>query len=316
MPSYAVQLEHVGRIYAGARRTPPRTALDSISLTIERGAWVAILGPNGSGKSTMLRIVGAMDRPTQGSVRWFGDADATSRQRQSRIGVVLQTTSLDPLLTARENLSLQGAVFGMDRAMCASRIDDVAVELAIADRLNDRVGALSGGLARRVDLARALLTNPELLLLDEATAGLDPPARNEFLDAIARRRIDSDMTVLMTTHLIEEAERADRVIMMDQGAIVADGAPQDLRSELASKNEFAIHSSIESASLLRDRGFRVIDSSDGIIAMFFGDDERDIASALRELAAAGFTARIGAPTLEDVFVARTGHVLRTDRSGA
>lgn len=316
MESFAVQLEGVRRVFRGTRRTGPRTALDGVSLSVAPGAWVALLGPNGSGKSTLLRLAGALDAPTEGVVRWFDNIEESLQSRRARIGVVMQTTTLDPLLTGRENLLLQGAVFGMTRAEREDRIVTIGDELAIATRLDDRVGALSGGLARRVDLARALLPDPELLLLDEATAGLDPPARDEFLRAVEARRAATGLTVMMSTHLMEEAERADRVIMIDEGRLVADGAPAALRHELGAPGGVAIRAPREALELLRECGVEA-SIANGEAAATIGRSDADcVARTVLALAEAGHTVRLGSPTLEDVFMAKTGHALRTERSGA
>lgn len=306
--SWALRLEEVRRVFAGTRRTGPRTAVDRLSLSFDPGGWTALLGPNGSGKSTLLRMIATLDEPTEGRVRWFGDSATTPAARRARIGVVLQTTSLDPLLTGRENLRLHGAVFGMPRDEVQDRIHEVAADVGVSDRLDDRVGALSGGLRRRLDLARALLPTPELLLLDEATVGLDPPSRADFLRCVQRHRSERDMTVIMSTHLMDEAERADRVIMMDRGHVVADGTPEALRNSL-SNNALLVSAPSQAAATLLECGLNVHERNGEVVATIAEGKNQQLAQIVAALAGHGFSVRVGATTLEDVFVAKTGRSL-------
>lgn len=313
--SRVVQLEDVRRVFEGTRRTGPRTAIDGATLSIDHGSWTALLGPNGSGKSTLLRIIATLDQPTDGHVQWFGDSRLSLPARRARLGVVLQTTSLDPLLTGRENLRLQGAIFGFSRSETDERIGRIVSDFGVADRLDDRVGALSGGLARRVDLARAVLTAPALLLLDEPTAGLDPPSREQFLDLIARQRAASGMTVIMSTHLMEEAERADRVAMMDQGRIVAIGSPNELRTSL-SNGAVTLRAPVEAAAVLQSCGLTPSNQNQETIVTMAANQNAQLAQVVSALTERGFPVRVGAPTLEDVFLEMTGRSLRASESAS
>lgn len=207
-----------------------------------------------------MRLLALTDRPDAGELAWRGHALVGTgavpgrarghRAYRASLGMVFQNPGLDTLLTMRENLALQGALAGLDRAATARRIDELARQLDLDTRLDDRVGTLSGGTVRRADLARALVPTPTLLLLDEATTGLDLRARGEFFDLLTRlRRTPHEptppqeragtpahpLTIVMTTHLMDEAERADRVIMMSRGRIVADDSPTTLRARVGTR---------------------------------------------------------------------------------
>lgn len=308
MSDSAIELDHVRRVYPDSKGADDRVALDDVSLSIKKGAWISLLGPNGSGKSTLLRLLATMDEPTTGALRWFGDANANRRDIRATLGVVFQSPSLDVLLSIRENLRLQSAIFGLPEAESNARIERLADELRLTDRLDDRVGALSGGLARRADLARALLTNPSLLLLDEATAGLDPPSRDEFLAALSRRHGAGDLTILMTTHLMDEAERAGRVVMMDGGRVVADGSPDDLRRGLTHDGRIVLRTGWASHDELAALGYSPTRAGESALLPFTHEDH-EFGEALDALIASGASVSIGPPTLEDVFAAKTGHTL-------
>jgi len=285
-------LAGVERSYPG--RPAPRVALAGVTLEIEAGEFVALLGPNGAGKSTLLRLLAGLDRPDSGEIH---------APPRARLGVVFQKPALDRLLTVRENLALQAALFGLDRR--AERAEDAAAELGIADRLGDRVGTLSGGLARRADLARAMLTDPDLLLLDEPTAGLDHAARSAFLEAIdARRERSPGLAVILSTHLMDEAERAGRVVLMSEGRVVADGAPGELRAGLGRGP--LLRAGAEAAGRLDASRLEITEGPRGVTAS--GDDDA-IEAAARALLAAGVPFEVAPPTLGDVYLARAGRAL-------
>lgn len=205
---------------------PDRVALDGFSLQADN-EMVALLGPNGSGKSTLMGVIAQSIRPQGGEV-----VSPTSRVGLS---MVFQTPALDMLLTVRENLHIAGALHGIRPSDRQARVLAIAQELDIADRLDEQVRHLSGGLARRADLARALMPHPKLLLLDEPTTGLDIDARRSFWESMLRVRKQFGMTVLLATHLIDEAERADRVLMMRLGERVCFDSPDVLRSRLGER---------------------------------------------------------------------------------
>ncbi len=217
-----ISLSHIGVIYR-SKKTEDRVALSDFSLEANNEI-IAILGPNGSGKSTLLHVIAQTVIPVSGKV-----AAPTSRER---LAVVFQTPALDELLTVRENLMVAGGLHNLSKAETRLRIESICSDLDIGDRLDDQVRHLSGGLARRADLARALITHPAVLLLDEPTTGLDIDARRIFWDTLSRARSQWKMTVMLATHFTDEAEQTDRVLLMKEGHLAHQGSPAELRSHL------------------------------------------------------------------------------------
>jgi len=205
-----------------------RLALDGVSFSVRKGEIFGLLGPNGGGKTTLFKILSTALRPTSGSARIEG-IDVRDDAVRRRIGVVFQAPSLDQKLTVAENLLHQGHLYGLMGSALRRRIDEELARFKLTDRARDRVEKLSGGLQRRVELAKSLLHQPEVLLLDEPSTGLDPGARRDLWDAL---RSLKGVTVLLTTHLLEEAERCDRLAILHKGKLVALGAPLDLRGEI------------------------------------------------------------------------------------
>ncbi len=217
-----------------SHRYRERLALDSVSLEVRPGEVFALLGPNGGGKTTLFRILCTSMAPSAGRASICGQDVVTQADAVRRlIGVVFQHPSLDAKLTVRENLMHQGHLYGLAGAALQSRIDEMLQRFAVVDRARDRVDTLSGGLARRVDLAKGLLHRPRVLLLDEPSTGLDPQARWNVWQYLDRCRREDGLTVLMTTHFMDEADRCDRVGIIDAGRLVAVGTPESLKSEIS-----------------------------------------------------------------------------------
>lgn len=299
------------RVYPARRKRPARTALRGVSLRVEPASFVALLGPNGSGKSTLLRILATLDAPDSGSLLLLGhDPRTGARSVRSRLGVVFQSPALDPLLTVRENLRNHGALHGLAASRRDEAVGVAASRLGIDDRLDDRVASLSGGLVRRADLARAVLTSPALLLLDEPTTGLDPAARASFLDAIDTLRRDTGATIVLSTHLMDEATRADRVVMLSEGEVVCDGAPADLCTALGAA---ALRLDPRDARRLGSTGLRVMTRGREVLA---AGEPHAVADAASSLARDGVSFTFSPPTLADVYLAHTGRSLSdSDRDG-
>jgi len=301
------------------RKAPPIVALDGVSLTVEAGESLALLGPNGAGKSTLMRLIATLDRPDSGGVRVLGEdpsegAGAT-RAIRSKIGVVFQQHGLDPLLTVEENLMNQAALFGITGDDARSKARHAAIDLGVADRLASRVGELSGGLARRVDLARALLHQPSVLLLDEPTTGLDHLSRASFLDAIEQRRSTGTLTVVLSTHLMDEAQRMDRVALIDHGKVVAQGSPAALCGGVGGllvRTDAGLSGELESAGLdVRTVGGEAVGAGAAETVL-------DTAQCLSARASAGdgvTHVHVGPPTLGDAYLALTGSAL-DEQNGA
>lgn len=217
-----IRLEGVRKSYPGQSESRP--ALDGITLEIHPGEMLAIVGPNGSGKSTLLGMLSGVLRPTGGKV--------TGNPVRS---VVLQRTALDGLLSVRENAMLFARVYGVAKPDRERRLVEMAAMTGLADRLGDRVGTLSGGLARRADLLRAVMVGPELLILDEPAAGLDRESHAGVMASLVRLRERLRMAVVMATHDMGDAGSADRVMMLREGRIAADGPPPELIAGLGAE---------------------------------------------------------------------------------
>ena len=209
-----------------------KVALDGVSFDIEEGASFALLGPNGAGKTTLINILCTLHRPDSGSVSVAGhDALRYPRRARRNIGVVFQTSSLDDRLTARENLEFHGLVHGLPGRRRETRIRQVLELVGLEEWEDDVVRTFSGGMRRRLEIARALMHEPKILFLDEPTVGLDAQTRQQIWQYLDRLRREWSLTVLTTTHYIEEVEDADVVCIIDHGKIIAQGSPERLKGE-------------------------------------------------------------------------------------
>ncbi|MFJ4037534.1 ABC transporter ATP-binding protein [Microbacterium sp. NPDC090007] len=207
------------------------TAVKDLSFDVPEGALFAFLGENGAGKSTTIGCITTTLSPTSGTVRVCGrDVVADPNEVRRNLGVVFQQSLLDPLLTTRENLSIRARFYGLERREAARRIAELSETVGLEAVLDRRYGVLSGGQKRRADIARSLVHQPRVIFLDEPTAGLDPQSREQIWSAIGRLRSEHSTTVFLTTHYMEETERADRVCIIARGEIVAQGTPAELRS--------------------------------------------------------------------------------------
>jgi ABC-2 type transport system ATP-binding protein len=284
-------------------------ALDGLSFEVQPGELFGLLGPNGGGKTTLFRIVTTLMPPSSGTAEVLGHRTTIDPAAVRRsLGVVFQQPALDAELTVRENLRFHGVLVGLGGRTLDDRIDALLDVFGLGDRDGDRVKTLSGGLTRRADLARGLLHRPPLLLLDEPTTGLDPTARRELWAALARLRRDEGTTVVVATHLMEEAERCDRVAILDRGHLVALGAPDDLTAELGDETLWLESAQPDAlAQSLRDR-FGWTTRRVGAAVLVEADDAP---AALGQVYAAlpehVVSATVRRPTLDDVFAARTGH---------
>jgi ABC-2 type transport system ATP-binding protein len=294
-----------------------RLALDGATLSVARGEIFALLGPNGGGKTTLFRILATLLRATSGTFRIDGlDPALDVRAVRRRLGVVFQAPGLDRKLTVRENLALQGALLNMSGSRLAGRIDDLLGAFSIRDRAGDLVETLSGGLARRVEIAKALLAAPPVLLLDEPSTGLDPGARRD-LTALLTELARGGTAVLLTTHLFDEADAAHRIGILDRGRLVALGAPAALKAEVGG-DVVTVEAREEGGApaLAREISGR-FGAEAGKVATVGKTVrvERPQAHTFVPSLVEAFPGRfrsltLGAPSLEDVFIDRTGRAFR------
>ena len=285
-----------------------RRALDGIDLRVEKGEVYGLLGPNGGGKTTLFRILSTLLEPNDGTVRILGrDPLRDAAGIRARIGVVFQHASLDLKLTVLENLRHQGHLYGLRGRSLLERIESVLRRVRLTDRRDDRTEELSGGLRRRVDLARGLLHGPELLLFDEPSSGLDPLARRALWDDLQKLREEQGVTVLLTTHFIEEAERCDRVGILDRGRLVTEGTPEALKRSM-NKDVLVIEAE-HTEALSADIEAQVSVSPvllDGTVRIECDDGQAMMASLYACFRDRISAIRLGRPTLEDVFIRETG----------
>ncbi len=288
-------------------RFKDRVAVDAVSFEIPQGEIFGLLGPNGGGKTTLFRVLSTLFAPQEGSVTVLGvDLASDPRSVRGRLGVVFQSPSLDGKLRVEENLMHQGHLYGLHGTALRTRIVTMLDQFKIADRARDNAGELSGGLQRRVEIAKSLLHGPGILLLDEPSSGLDPGARADLWVLLHRLRSAEGMTIVLTTHLMEEAERCDRVGIMDSGRLVALDTPAALRAEVggevltlavADPDDFLNSPLLPAGARMLDGQIRVETTQ---AARLLGDLQSALPGRIR-------TATVGQPTLEDVFIRKTGH---------
>jgi ABC-2 type transport system ATP-binding protein len=285
-----------------------RTALSKVSFHIEEQEIFGLLGPNGGGKSTLFRILSTLMSPAEGRASIAGfDVERQSAEVRKRIGVVFQSQSLDKKLTVEENLRSQGHLYGLSGVVLRQRIDEVTARLGLADRRAELVEALSGGLRRRVEIAKALLHKPQVLLMDEPSTGLDPSARRELWQYAASLRESQGVTVLLTTHILEEADKCDRLILLHQGHIVAEGTPAELKSKIGGDVVELEVADVETMRGELERRFGVTPMVvDGSLHIEIGNGHRFITEVVEAFPGAIQSVALHKPTLEDVFEHETG----------
>lgn len=304
-------LEYAYRTRRRARETGVRKALDGLSFRVAAGEIFGFLGPNGGGKTTLFRILATLARPQAGSVRVFGaDLAADAAAVRRRLGVVFQNPSLDIHLTVRENLLHQGHLYGLGGRDLAARIDAALDRFGLAERGAQRALELSGGLRRRVEIAKALLHGPRLLLLDEPSTGLDPGARRDLWTTLEDLRRDG-VTVLLTTHFMEEGDRCDRLALIDRGALVGEGSPAALKEEIG--GDVITLSGPDPGELWRELAGRFPDLApeirDGAVRLERERGHELVARLIEALPGRVDSVTVARPTLEDVFLHRTGRRL-------
>jgi ABC-2 type transport system ATP-binding protein len=291
-----------------------REALKGISFVVNEGEIFALLGPNGSGKTTLFRILSTLMLPTGGRALVAGfDAASQPDAVRRRIGVVFQSPSVDIKLTAAENLWHQGHLYGLRGAALKARIKEMLERVGLADRSGDRVENFSGGMQRRVELAKGLMHRPSVLLLDEPTTGLDPGARRDLWQYLQQLRTQERVSVIVTTHLMEEAERCDRLAILNLGQIVALGTPPELRSEIGGDVILLGSSAPSSLALSIGKRFAIAATVlDDKVRLERKDGHKFVTELMEAFPGEIDSISVSKPTLEDVFIDRTGHRLWTE----
>lgn len=224
-----LNIQNVSKSYAQTK------ALNDVSFHVEQGSFVGLLGENGAGKSTLLNIIAGYIQQDQGSVYYNDQRLSESVKNKSELGIVFQNSVLDKNLSVLENLYVRGSLYSLNKSDLKSRIEQLTQEFELEPILKQRYGTLSGGQRRKVDIARALIHQPKFLILDEPTTGLDPDIRKTVWDIMKRLRKKENLTILLTTHYMEETADCDQLIMLDHGEIIKEGTPNELKEMFSSK---------------------------------------------------------------------------------
>ena len=297
-------------------RYDERTALSGVSFQVRPAELFGLLGPNGSGKTTLFRILSTLMVPTGGRALILGNDVAKDPNRLRRqIGVVFQSQSIDVKLTAAENLRHQGHLYGMQGTTLKARIAEMLSRVGLSDRANEKAETFSGGMQRRLELAKGLLHRPSVLLLDEPTTGLDPGARRDVWQYLQILRDDERVSVIVTTHLMEEAERCDRLAILNEGKLVALGTPTELKQEIGGDIILLDTNDAEGlAEKIRVR-FRVHPQVlDGQVRLEREQGHRFITDVVEAFPGEIEGISVSKPALEDVFIRRTGHKFWTEKT--
>jgi ABC-2 type transport system ATP-binding protein len=302
------------------------TALNGLSLTVAPGTVFGLLGPNGAGKSTTIKILTTLSRPTSGTATVAG-IDVLRRPDAVRraIGVVTQRAGTDPMATGRENLQLAGRIHGMSGKAVKQRADELLARFGLTEAANRVVRTYSGGMARKLDVALGLMHRPQVLFLDEPTTGLDPQARSEMWAEIARLAGEERMTIMLTTHYLEEADQlADRLAIVDRGQLVTEGSPEQLKRELRGDAVVAELAPGTDLAVARAAIERIGDARDvtldgRAVRARVDHGASAVPSVLAALETAGVTAlsiTVARPSLDDVYLRHTGRTFAAAEIGA
>ncbi|MBI4514845.1 MAG: ABC transporter ATP-binding protein [Deltaproteobacteria bacterium] len=303
MTAEAIRVERLRHVYGS------RVALDDVTFSVSRGEIFGLLGPNGGGKTTLFRILSTLLAPSGGMATVLGDeVTAAAAAARRHLGVVFQHPSLDGKLTVSENLQHHGHLYGLYGRELRRQVTAMLLRFGLAERAGDRVETLSGGLQRRTELAKALLHRPPVLLLDEPSTGLDPGARRDFVQHLHRLRDQDGVTVVLTTHFMEEAERCDRIAILHQGQVVGAGPPAELKSRVG--GDVVVMHTRDAAALrlkLRQRFGCEAALVDGTLRLERPRGHEFVRDVVEAFPDDVSMVTFGKPTLEDVFIHLTGH---------
>nr|WP_235788405.1 ABC transporter ATP-binding protein [Salipaludibacillus sp. CUR1] len=308
-----LETEELRKVYKGT------AAVDSVNLFLEKGESVGLLGPNGAGKSTTISMIASLIAPSAGDVRLNGKSVLKHPNEIRKVlGIVPQEIALYPELTAFENLKFFGRIYGLKGEALSRRVQEVLKLLGLEDRQKDLVKTYSGGMKRRINIGAALLHQPEILIMDEPTVGIDPQSRSYILDTVRKLNEEKGMTVLYTSHYMEEVERlCDRVYIMDHGKVIASGTKDELKSILSGEEAILVEMDRDYPGLVKeleadeailqtieiDKGLKlIVPKGSRLLGKIFQAAERHGAQI------SNITVQV--PTLEDVFLHLTGRKLR------
>jgi lipooligosaccharide transport system ATP-binding protein len=288
-------------------------AVAGIDFELRRGEAFGFLGPNGAGKSSTMRMIGCVSPPSGGELSVLGMDPVTDGPAiRARLGVVPQEDTLNVELTVRENLLVYGRYFGLPRAVIAERTAGLLEFVQLAERAGDHVEPLSGGMKRRLTIARSLINDPEILLLDEPTTGLDPQARHVVWDRLFRLK-QQGVTLILTTHYMDEAEQlCDRLVVMDRGRIAAEGSPRDLIDRYSTREVLELRFAVSDHELAADKVAQIPADRIEVLAdriLLYVDNGDAAMAAVRGVGLEPITSLVRRSTLEDVFLRLTGRRL-------
>lgn len=288
------------------------TAVDNVSFQVESGEIFGFLGPNGAGKTTTINVLCTLLQPSGGraSVKGYDVVKQRNQVRHS-IGLVFQDTTLDEYLTAEQNLNFHAYAYGVPRDVRKQRIDELMTLVELNDRRKSKVRNYSGGMKRRLEIARGLLHRPEVLFLDEPTLGLDPQTRRRIWDYILTLRQQENLTIFLTTHYMDEAENCDRICIIDHGRIVAMDTPDKLKDAVGGDVITLQTEDNEAAAVeLKERYKLSPDIQDGVVTFSVPHGEKFLPGFVRGFNCPLISIGLHRPTLDDVFLKLTGHAIR------
>lgn len=302
------------RVEGLSHRYGERTALNAVTFEVGHSEIFGLLGPNGSGKTTLFRVLSTLMIPTSGGASILGiDVVKNANEVRRLMGVVFQAKSIDTKLTAAENLMHQGHLYGLRGTPLKKRMQEMLVRVGLEERADELVETFSGGMQRRIELAKGLLHRPALLLLDEPTTGLDPGARRDLWQYLKMLRNEENVTVIVTTHLMEEAERCDRLAILNDGNLVAVGTPAELKSRIG--GDVVVIEADDPGSLalrIANRFGTTASVVEGKIR-FEKEHGSQLMTELTSMFPEIHSVSVSRPNLEDVFIQLTGHRFWTDK---